>query len=133
MYRVVDRLISDGILPHVSSSPDVFLAHARLSLWSGDYAAALDSHLKAYRAAVANDEAVERDLSKFREACDRVETVVTMLENLGTKDGKDGQPVAKDWKFQARSLVRTFLGRTKEAFGDEPEYERLKETLADLR
>lgn len=133
LYRVVDRLISDGILPHVSSSPDVFLAHARLSLWSGDYAAALDSHLKAYRAAVANDEAVERDLSKFREACDRVETVVTMLENLGTKDGKDGQPVAKDWKFQARSLVRTFLGRTKEAFGDEPEYERLKETLADLR
>jgi hypothetical protein len=133
LYRVVDRLISDGILPHVSSSPDVFLAHARLSLWSGDYAAALDSHLKAYRAAVANDEAVERDLSKFREACDRVETVVTMLENLGTKDGKNGQPVAKDWKFQARSLVRTFLGRTKEAFGDEPEYERLKETLADLR
>lgn len=133
LYRVVDRLITDGILPHVSSSPDVFLAHARLSLWSGDYAAALDSHLKAYRAAVANDEAVERDLAKFREACDRVETVVTMLENLGTKDGKDGQPVAKDWKFQARSLVRTFLGRTKEAFGDEPEYERLKETLAELR
>ncbi|KWU41935.1 TPR-like protein [Rhodotorula sp. JG-1b] len=133
LYRVVDRLITDGILPHVSSSPDVFLAHARLSLWSGDYAAALDSHLKAYRAAVANDEAVERDLAKFREACDRVETVVTMLENLGTKDGKDGQPVAKDWKFQARSLVRTFLGRTKEAFADEPEYERLKETLAELR
>jgi hypothetical protein len=39
-----------GILPHVSSSPDVFLAHARLSLWSGDYAAALDSHLTKDRA-----------------------------------------------------------------------------------
>ncbi|GAA5983716.1 hypothetical protein JCM10908_000392 [Rhodotorula pacifica] len=133
LFRVVEHLITDGILPHLSSSPDVFLAHARLSLWSGDYAAALDSHLKAYRAAVASDESVERDLPRFREACEQVETVVSMLENLGTKDGKDGQPVAKDWKFQARSLVRTFLGRTKEAFADEPEYERLRELLAELR
>jgi hypothetical protein len=56
-----------------------------------------------------------------------------MLENLGTKDGSNGEMIAKDWKFQARSLVRTFLGRTKGAFEDEPEYEKLKDLLQELR
>ncbi|BGP56121.1 hypothetical protein JCM8202_005888 [Rhodotorula sphaerocarpa] len=133
LHRVVEHLLSDVILPHLSSSPEVHLAHARLLLWAGNYAGALDAHLKAYRAAVVNDETVERDLTRFREAAEHVDTIVTMLENLGTKDGANGEPVAKDWKFQARSIVRTFLGRTKEIFADEPEYERLKESLADLR
>ncbi|POY71938.1 hypothetical protein BMF94_5046 [Rhodotorula taiwanensis] len=133
LYRVVDHLLTDAILPHLSSAPEIHLAHARLQLWAGDYAGALDAHLKAYRAAVVNDPTVERDLTRFREAVEQVETVVTMLENLGPKDGKDGQLVAKDWKFQARSIVRTFLGRTRESFADEPEYERLKEQLAELK
>ncbi|GJN90490.1 hypothetical protein Rhopal_003501-T1 [Rhodotorula paludigena] len=134
LYRPVEHLISNSILPHVSNSPRVFLAQARLALWQGDYALALDAHLKAYRAAVVGNEAIEHDRAAFVEAVERVETVVTMLENLGEKEAKDGSGlVAKDWKFQARSLVRTFLGRTKDAFADEPEYERLKDLVKELR
>ncbi|GAA6006816.1 hypothetical protein JCM10207_009105 [Rhodosporidiobolus poonsookiae] len=133
LLRPVSHLITTTILPHVSNSPRVFLAHARLLLFQGDYAGALDAHLKAYRAAVVGNTELEHDATKFRDACERVETVVSMLENLGSKDKPDGELVAKDWKFQARSLVRTFLGRTKDAFSDEPEYERLKEMLQELR
>ncbi|KAK4053889.1 hypothetical protein OIO90_003726 [Microbotryomycetes sp. JL221] len=129
----VDHLIKRVILPHVSNSPRVFIAHSRLYMWSGDYAGALDCHLKAYRAGVAADSTVEHDKAKFVEAAQKVEDVVVMLENLGPKRTLNGEEVAKDWKYQARSLVRTFLGRTKDAFEDEPEYEKLKEVLQDLK
>ncbi|KAL8286375.1 hypothetical protein RQP46_004392 [Phenoliferia psychrophenolica] len=129
----VERLITTTIYPRVSASPRVFLAHARLLIWQGDYAGALDAHLKAYRAGVASDATVEHDRAKFLDAALHVEEVVGMLENLGPKDGKDGQPIAKDWKFQARSLVRTFLGRTKNAFEDEYAYERLQELAKELK
>jgi len=130
----VERLITQVIYPKVSSSPGVFKAHARLLLWRGDYAGALDAHLKAYRAGVAGDSTVEHDRKRFVDGCEEVEEVVTMLENLGSKDTADGLGiVAKDWKFQARSLVRTYLGRTKGAFEDEPEYMRLKELVLELR
>ncbi|BGP24672.1 hypothetical protein JCM10295v2_003590 [Rhodotorula toruloides] len=133
LYRPVEHLLTHTILPHVSNSRRVFLAQARLLLWTQDYAGALDAHLKAYRAAVVNNPDVAHDRTAFREAVEQVETVVSMMENLGPKDGKDGAPVAKDWKFQARSLVRTFLGRTRESFEDEPEYGRLKELQQELR
>ncbi|BGP16213.1 hypothetical protein JCM10213_007070 [Rhodosporidiobolus nylandii] len=132
LLKPVQHLLEQTILPRVSDSPRIFLAHARLLLALQDYGGALDAHLKAYRAQVS-DPAVERDLGAFKAAAERVEEVVTMLENLGEKDAKDGGVVAKDWKFQARSLVRTFLGRTKDAFEDEDEYERLKELLKELR
>lgn len=126
------RLINETILPNISSSPRVYLAHARLLLWSSDYAGALDAHLKAYRAGISTDLTVEHDLIKFREGAVRVEEVMGMLENLGPKEVKGGGVVEKEWKFQARSIGRTFLGRTK-TFEDEPEYERLKECVKDLR
>ncbi|KAI5480633.1 TPR repeat containing protein [Pseudohyphozyma bogoriensis] len=129
----VEDLITKTIVPRISNSPRVFLAHARLLFWSADYAGALDAHLKAYRVGVATDATVEHDKQKFKDAAERVEEVVGMLENLGPKDGKDGKEVAPDWKYQARSLVRTFLGRTKESFEDEPEFEKLKELVAELR
>ena len=129
----VERLITEIILPRISDSPRVFLAHARLLFWSGDMAGALDAHLKAYRAGIASDSTIEHDRKKFVDASLRVEEVVGMLENLGPKLRKDGEVVAKDWKYQARSLVRTFLGRTRSAFEDEPEYEKLKELLAELK
>ncbi|GAA5840383.1 hypothetical protein JCM3766R1_000272 [Sporobolomyces carnicolor] len=133
LFPRVERVIAQTILPNLSNSPRVFLAHARLLMWQADYAGALDAHLKAYRALVVGNEAIEHDRDKFVEATERVHEVVEMLENLGTKDGKDGDMIAKDWKFQARSLVRTFLGRTKGAFEDEPEYEKLKDLVAELR
>jgi hypothetical protein len=133
LYPRVERLIKETILPNLSNSPRVFLALARLCLWQADYAGALDAHLKAYRSLVVGNESIEHDKVKFVQASQRVEEVVEMLENLGTKDGSNGEMIAKDWKFQARSLVRTFLGRTKGAFEDEPEYEKLKDLLQELR
>lgn len=129
----VEQLITKEILPRISNSPRIFLAYARLCIYSNDFSGALDAHLKAYRAGIVGDATIEHDRKKFSDAAASVEEVVGMLENLGPKLGKDGEMVAKDWKYQAKSIVRTFLSRTKSAFEDEPEYERLKELALELK
>lgn len=125
----VTQLINSTILPRVSSSPRVFKAQARLLLSLSDFQGALAAQLSAYRCGIAADTKVEYDLPAFNEAVMGVEDTVGMLENLGPKAGLS----ESEWKFQARSIVRAFLGRTKEAFEDEGGYDRLKESVKELK
>lgn len=163
----LSRLFETAILPRMSDSPRVYKAHARLLLWKGCVADALDAHVKAYRASVVNDEEVERERVRWREAVEEVQDVVDMLIGLGPRavedeqarlkdvEGEETKLVWKDWKFQARSIVRSFmgtsylsflvfcresadratssLGRTKDAFEDEPEWDNLKEALEEIK
>lgn len=125
----VRHLIETGILPRLSSIPRVYLAHARLQLWSGDAAGALESHLRAYRCGPGgpNDGACETDRTPFVEATEAVRDVVDALRNLGPRAGKT------DWAFQARSILRSFLGRTRSSFEDEPQWTALQDEAAELR
>lgn len=121
----VSRLLEQAILPRMSSSARIYQAHAKLLLWRGRVADALDAHVKAYRASVVNDELVERERVRWREAVDEVCEVVDMLVGLGPRavddeqarlaertpaEGEETKLVWKDWKFQARSIVRSFMG-----------------------
>jgi len=134
--RVLD-LFTRTLLPRVSTSSRIYQAYARLLLWSGDLRASLETNLTAYRVGVASEPKVEFDALKFREAARLIEETVDALTNLGPREvkGEDGgkELVLKEWKFQARSILRSFLGRTKDAFEDEPEYDRVKEILDDLK
>ena len=104
------------ILPRISDSPRIWKSHARLLRWKEDWQGAMDDYLKAYRCGVAQSEAAERDLETWKEAVIEIEELVGVLEVLGgkIKAGSDTESVKKgDWRFQARGLVRTFIGRTK--------------------
>ncbi len=122
LLPIVDRLFDSVILPKVSDSPRVFAIHARLYRWKEDWAAALECYLKAYRSGVAADERIERELPRFREAVEDLEELVNLMQNLGprAKEQEEMQGRVKgkakwhDWKFQARTLVRTFTGRVKD-------------------
>jgi hypothetical protein len=121
----VTRLLEQTILPRISSSARIYKAHAKLLLWRGCVADALDAHVKAYRASVINDDEVERARVRWREAVEEVQEVVDMLIGLGPRavddeqarlkaatpaEGEETKLVWKDWKFQARSIVRSFMG-----------------------
>jgi hypothetical protein len=54
-----------------------------------------------------------------------VEEIVDVLRNFGPR------VEGLKWQMQARSIVRTFMGRTMD-FEDEPEWERLKALREDL-
>lgn len=125
LRRVMD-LFEHTILPRVSSTR-IFRAHARLLTWQGRWEDAMNAYLDGYRSSIAGTmEKGETDIYKWREAVGEVEDIVDVLRNFG--------PRIEDfkWRMQARSIVRTFMGRTKD-FEDEPEWSRLTESLEEIR
>jgi hypothetical protein len=126
LLRRVEDLFARIILPR-ASSPRIFRARARLLVSQGRLSEALEAYLEGYRAGVAGQmEAGETDLERWREGVREVEDIYDVLVNYGPK------VEGSKWKLQARSIVRTFMGRTKD-FEDEPEWSRLVELLDGLK
>ncbi|KAJ7486609.1 hypothetical protein FB451DRAFT_1553887 [Mycena latifolia] len=128
LLRPVKHLVEDIVLPRLSSSPRVFRAYARLLTWESRWDDALKASMDAYRCSAAGTmERGETDVGKWREAISDVEDIVDALRNFG--------PRAQDekWRLQARSIVRTFMGKTKDSFEDEAEWSKLEEILEELK
>jgi hypothetical protein len=92
--------------------------------------------MDAYRAGVGSDSKVETDIEKFKEAAAEVAELVDVIRNLGPRAQEEGTGEGSNkgsWKFQTRSIVRTFMGRTKSSFEEEPEWVGLKELLHELK
>jgi len=68
----------------------------------------------------------ETDLDKWKGAVQEVEEIVELFRNFG--------PRVEDsnWRFQARSILRIFIGRSKN-FEDEAEYSHLRDLQDELR
>ncbi|KAM5542393.1 hypothetical protein V8D89_003852 [Ganoderma adspersum] len=121
LERRVADLFERTILPRVSS-PRIFRARARFLTAQGRTADALAAYLDAYRAGPAGTiERGETDVGRWRAAVGEVEEIVDVLRNFG---GRGGDGSGANWRLQARSVVRTFMGRTRD-FEDEPEWARL--------
>ncbi|WWD01136.1 hypothetical protein V866_008075 [Kwoniella sp. B9012] len=138
LLPIVERLFDVTILPRISDSPRIWKTHARLERWKENWQSALDDYLKAYRCSIVSDESVERDLEKWKEAANEIEILVATMSQLGpkakTQQEEAGEMKKKgDWKFQARGIVRTFMGRTRDAFEDQPDWQRLQDLLDDLK
>ncbi|KAF8967462.1 hypothetical protein BDZ97DRAFT_1755892 [Flammula alnicola] len=126
LYRNVLGLLERILLPRMSS-PRIFRAYARLLSWQSKWEEAIKAYLDAYRCSVAGTiEKGETDTAKWREAVTEVEEIVDILRNFGPR--VEGYK----WRLQGRSIVRTFVGRTRD-FEDEPEWTRLTELQDDLR
>ncbi|PPR06607.1 hypothetical protein CVT24_001714 [Panaeolus cyanescens] len=129
LFRPVAALFEKTILPR-ASAPRVFRAYARLHSWQGHWAEALKAYLDGYRWSMGGTiEKGEQDIEKWREGVSDVEDIVDVLRNFGPK--VEGQDENK-WRSQARSIVRTFMGRTRD-FEEEKEWEKLKELLEELK
>lgn len=116
LLPIVDRLFDHVVLTRVSDSPRIWRSHARLLRWKEDWSGAMEDYLRAYRCGVAQDPAIERDAAKWREAVDEIEELVTVLSALGPKVVvPEGEKKKGDWRFQAKGIVRTFMGRTRQA------------------
>ncbi|GJE87502.1 TPR-like protein [Phanerochaete sordida] len=127
LLRQVTDLLERVILPRVSSVR-IFRARARLLMAQGRWEDALGAHMEAYRAGAAGTlEAGETDAARWREGVKEVEEIVDVLRNFGPR--AEGYK----WRLQARSVLRTFMGRTRENFEDEPEWTRLTKLQEELR
>ncbi|KAJ7669221.1 hypothetical protein DFH06DRAFT_1468853 [Mycena polygramma] len=129
LLRPVKHLLEDIVLPRLSSSPRVFRAYARLLTWECRWDDALKASMDAYRCSAAGTmDRGETDVAKWREAIGDVEDIVDALRNFGPRSS-DG----RNWEFRARSIVRTFMGKTKDTFEDEPEWAKVQEMLDELK
>ena len=123
--RVLD-LFERTLLPRVSS-PRISRAYARLLTWQGRWTDALKAHLDAYRGGLAGQiTKSETDVVKWREAVEEVVDIVDVLRNFGPRAEESR------WLFQARSIVRTFMGKTKD-FEEEPEWGQLASLREELQ
>jgi len=137
--RVLD-LFERTILPRVSNTR-VFRAYARLMTWQGRWDDALKAWMDAYRESeagkisrgesdVLNSNQGDAARVLWREAITEIEEIVEVLRNLGGKTSTNG---GKKWKLQARTVVRSFMARTRESFEDDPEWSKLEELLEELK
>ncbi|KAG6836492.1 hypothetical protein H0H93_007591 [Arthromyces matolae] len=125
LLRSVSGLFERILLPRVSS-PRVFRAYARLLTWEGRWEDALKAYLDGYRSGVAGTmERGETDVERWREAVNEVLDIVDILRNFGPR------VEGSKWRLQCRSVLRTFMGRTRD-FEDEPEWQRLVEAQEEI-
>lgn len=70
----------------------------------------------------------------WNEIVDACEDLVSAFESLGELPGKHGAGdlVCKDWKYKARTTVRSLMSKGKDMWEDSPGWERLQNMKRDL-
>ncbi|RKP08363.1 hypothetical protein THASP1DRAFT_15764 [Thamnocephalis sphaerospora] len=134
-------LLNECITARITNDPRIWQTCARFYFWRNDYERCLDAHVKAYRALLHRG-GYDTDATAFETLADAAIDAADTYRNLGPRmisvsEGEDSapveRPVAKDWQFQARSLLRSLVGRTRETYAGTPAHDRLVEALNDLK
>ena len=138
---IVD-LVQKKIIPLITSSRRLWLLAAKLSLHLGRPSAALASYEKAWRVTlnqptwnIGDGTAAAKDA--WREVSESTIDLADAYESLGERPKESGmgagEPVAKDWKFKARSALRSVISKAKIGWEGDQLYESLQERLAELK
>ncbi|CDR88773.1 uncharacterized protein SPSC_05605 [Sporisorium scitamineum] len=143
LYPAIRRLFDETLLARISSSSPIWKLYSRLLLWNGEQQRAvqhalLNAYNCALEASLTADGAAGGDLMSDKHTFvsllhDLRNLVDALLELAERGSGEKGEMQAPEPRFQARSLVRSFLAKTRSSWDQEPEYEEAKELLDQLR
>ncbi|KAF2262175.1 TPR-like protein [Lojkania enalia] len=137
--RMVNELVEKHIKPLITSSPKLWAILAMLYIHTNRSSSALEAHEKAWRAVTLQPKWESGTKEQWNAVVDQTVALVDAYETLGPKERTEGlaagsgELVAKDWKFKARSAVRSVLGKAKESWEDSPGWDRLKDRLEELK
>ncbi|CCE66302.1 hypothetical protein TPHA_0P01440 [Tetrapisispora phaffii CBS 4417] len=106
---------------------------AKVELWRKRPWAALDCHEKAYRA-ISHNPDLEIDEKIWNDTVDACEDLVAAYESLGEMEGRHGEGslVCKDWKYKARSSIKTLMSKGKDRWDGTDGWDRLLELRSSL-
>ncbi|CAG8551505.1 4055_t:CDS:2 [Racocetra fulgida] len=142
----LEHLLTVTITSRMTSHPQIWRLCAQFWFWKKEYEKALESHLKAYRCILHNPR-LETSEDIFKQVATTALEVVEAYQNLGdlkishndkevsSEDSKteiSAAVVCKDWKYQAKSLLTSLIGKTRNFEGTEM-HDKLKETLKELK
>jgi tetratricopeptide (TPR) repeat protein len=137
--RLLVEMFDKKIVPLITSSRELWQLYARLCIWRKKPSSALDANEKAWRAVSSTPGWETESEARWNvvvdatvELCDAYESLGQMEKTEGMAGGS-GALVAKDWKFKARSAVRSIMGKGKDCWEDTDGWERLKDALDGLR
>lgn len=130
--RVCLKLVTIDI-PRLISDLSIWRLIAKVNLWMGKPWLALDDYEKAYRSIINNPD-LATDTKIWQEAVDACSDLVSAYENFGELEGRHGAGdlVCKDWKFKAKSSIRSLISKGKASWEYTDEYERLIELKEGL-
>ncbi|CAG8717496.1 11891_t:CDS:1 [Acaulospora morrowiae] len=131
----VEKLLNETITSRITSNPQIWQICAQFFLWKKDYDKSLEAHLKAYRSVLHNPK-LETSEEVFKQAATIALEVTEAYQNLGeleiVDENKSTRMVCKDWRYQAKSLLKSLIGKTNATFEGHEMHDKLKETLKEL-
>ena len=137
LARMVVKFVDDSVVPLITGSAHLWQLVGKLAVWRGQPTRALEAEEKAWRAITSQPGWETQNERLWNEVVEASVRLCDAYESLGDKERTEGlgagQPVAKDWKFKARSAIRGILGRGKDSWEGTDGWERLQDALKGLR
>lgn len=134
--RIFDRLqdvMNRIVLLKCANDYIVWESASQLCLCVDDYKTALEHQLTAYRVGVSQaTELWTTQLESWISASEIVQRTLERLQSLGPKLSAEQQSVL-NWKWQSKSILRSFLSKSKSSFEDEAKWGELNERLKILK
>lgn len=139
LARMTNELIEKNIKPLITFSPKLWTILSTLYTHTQRPGSALECHEKAWRAVTSQPKWESGSEAEWNVVVDQTIDLVDAYETLGPRERTEGlaagsgELVAKDWKFKARSAVRSVIGKGKESWEDSAGWDRLKDRLDELK
>ncbi|KAF2747817.1 TPR-like protein [Sporormia fimetaria CBS 119925] len=137
--RLVNEFVEKHVKPLITASPRLWMTLGMLYMHTGRPASALEAHEKAWRAVVSQPRWEDSGEESWNAVVEMTVELVDAYESLGPRERTEGlaagsgEVVARDWKFKARSAVRSVMGKGKEVWENSAGWERLRERLEELK
>lgn len=139
LQRMVLEMVDKQIVPLITASARLWGSVAKLALWRGRPGSALEAHEKAWRALTTQPEWEASTEARWNAVVDATVELADAYESLGQMGKTEGlaagsgELVAKDWKFKARSAVKSIMGKGKEMWEDSEGWGRLQASMDGLK
>ncbi|KAI5784999.1 hypothetical protein DFH27DRAFT_576475 [Peziza echinospora] len=133
LLKATTDLVEKKVVPLITKNERLWVVCSRLALFRRRPKEALEAQEKAFRAVSHGFDVGERTWKELVEATTEMVDSYTNLgemEREGLASGS-GELVAKNWRFKARSIVRTVMGKGKLADKEGDEWYTILETTAE--
>ncbi|KAF1912978.1 hypothetical protein BDU57DRAFT_521601 [Ampelomyces quisqualis] len=137
--RMVNELVEKNIKPLITFSPKLWNVLATMYTHTSRPGSALECHEKAWRAVTSQPKWESDTEAVWNAVVQQTIDLADAYETLGPRERTEGlgaggeEVVAKDWKFKARSAIRSVMGKGKESWEDGEGWEKLVSRMDELK
>jgi len=137
LQKMVVELMERDVVPLITKEGRLWKIYAKLALWRKRPKDALDAEEKAWRTVNSRPNTIDGTEREWDGLVDATIDLVDAYQSLGEMERTEGlgagEPVAKDWRFKARTTVRGVMGQGRQNWENTKGWGRLQESLEGLK